>query len=72
MLFLSMMRIFLNYEQSRSLAGFFMDIAKGLVLGGIGFSISAPFEIKIVFMFGSIIISYWCIKLALILLANNL
>ncbi|MBI2611992.1 hypothetical protein HYW54_04595 [Candidatus Gottesmanbacteria bacterium] len=65
------MNIPLNLEQSKGLANFFFDIAKGLVLGGIGFATVAPFEQKIIVSISSFILAFWSVKTALALLEKK-
>jgi len=50
------------------LSNFFFDVAKGLVLGGIGFYVISPFRIKYITVISSGMLAYGCIKMALTLL----
>lgn len=61
----------LNTEQSKGLANFFFDVAKGLILGGIGFSISTSPEVRILAILLSSVMTYICIRLALLMLENT-
>lgn len=63
-----MMRVLLNEDQSKAVAGFLFDIAKGLVLGAIGFTTVAPIKTKISIMLLSIPLAFWCIKTAIFFL----
>lgn len=59
----------LNLKQSESLSGFFFDIAKGLMLGTIGFaSVTPNVSAKIIFVFSSILLTIICVNFALTLL----
>lgn len=60
----------LNSEQAKGLSNFFFDVAKGLVLGGIGFYVISPFQIKYIMGILSGIFVYGCIKMALALLED--
>jgi len=62
------MEFYLNSEQSKGLASFFFDTAKGLVLGGIALSVTVPWETRIVAVLGSLFFAIWCVKMALDLL----
>lgn len=64
------MNIDLNREQSKGLASFFFDIAKGLVLGGIGFATVVPLQTKFIFSFIAGLFALWCVRFALFLLAE--
>ena len=64
------MRISLNSEQAKGLANFLFDVAKGLVLGGIGLSLTTPFEVKILAIFSSSIFAAACLIMALKLLED--
>jgi hypothetical protein len=58
----------LNEKQAGALARFFLDIAKGLVLGGIGLAITTRLETKLVFVTLTLLAAFWIVKLALSLL----
>lgn len=58
----------LNREQAKSLSNFFFDVAKGLVLGGIGFTIIVPWEMRITAIISSTTMAYACIRIGLSLL----
>ena len=58
----------LNSEQAKGLSNFFFDVAKGLVLGGIGFYVISPFQIKYITVISSGMLAHGCIKMALTLL----
>lgn len=64
------MKIVLNSVQARGLADFFLDIAKGFVLGGIGSALIVPFQLKYVTGILSGILAMVCIKMALALLED--
>lgn len=61
----------LNAGQAKELARFFFDVAKGLVLGGVGFATVSPFEVKIITVSSSFILSYFLVKFALSLLEET-
>lgn len=58
----------LNKEQARELAKFLLDLAKGLLIGGVGFGVVAPLEVKVVTAVISLILAYTFIRFALSLL----
>lgn len=58
----------LNKEQAKSLSNFFFDLAKGLVLGGIGFAAVVPWNVKVTEILASTLIAYACISIGLNLL----
>ncbi|MDP3973818.1 MAG: hypothetical protein Q8P92_03215 [Candidatus Daviesbacteria bacterium] len=58
----------LNMEQSKSLAGFFFDVAKGLILGGLGLAVVTPFEVRLIMVFVSVFLAYTCLRIGLSLL----
>lgn len=58
----------LNKAQAQELARFFFDVAKGLVLGGVGFATVGSIEIRMVTILVSLLMSYFCIKFGLTLL----
>ena len=60
----------LNSAQAKKLADFFLDIAKGLILGGLGFVTIVPVGLKLFYTLLSLIFAFWCIKLGLKLLEN--
>lgn len=60
----------LNSIQSKKLADFFFDIAKGLILGGLGFSTVVPGNLKIFYALFSAVFAYLCIQLGLKILTN--
>lgn len=60
----------LNNIQAKKLADFFLDMAKGLILGGLGFATIVPVYHKLLYALLSFIFAYWCVKLALNLLEN--
>lgn len=64
------MRLTLNSEQARGLANFFFDVAKGLVLGGIGLSLAVPIGIKVFIVFFSSVFAIVCLRMALDLLKD--
>ncbi len=60
----------LNREQAKSLSNFFFDVSKGLVLGGIGFTVVVPWEMRITAIISSITLAYTCIRIGLSLLED--
>lgn len=64
------MGINLNSEQAKGLAGFFFDVAKGLVLGGFGFAVAAPPEVRTLSVILSSFLTFWCVRNALSLLED--
>ncbi len=58
----------LNKEQAKSLSDFFFDLAKGLVLGGIGFTVVVPNNLIMTAAFTSALVAYGCIRIGLKLL----
>ena len=64
------MRISLNSEQAKGLANFFFDVAKGLVLGGIGISLAVPVGVKISLILFSSLTAFAFIRMALYLLQD--
>lgn len=64
------MTIFFNKEQAKALADFFLSIAKGLILGGIGFTAVAPTESKFIYTLSAMVFAFFCINLALELLKD--
>lgn len=62
------MRLALNAEQAKGLAGFFFDMAKGVALGAIGFSVIGPIGVRLVVSSLSMIFAYICVRMALLLL----
>ena len=58
----------LNSIQAKELARFNFDIAKGLILGGVGFAIVTPFEFKMLLIAIDSIMAYILVRFALILL----
>lgn len=59
---------YLNAAQAKGLADFFFDVAKGLVLGGVGFATTVPLEFRLIFGLLVTIFTYACIRIALYLL----
>lgn len=62
------MQISLNSKQAETLSAFFIDIAKGLILGTVGYSLIIPSETKIIIALTNIIIAGFAIKFSLSLL----
>lgn len=60
----------LNQEQAKGLAGFFFDVAKGLVLGGAGAAAISPMNLKIIAVISSASLAYVCVRIALVLLED--
>lgn len=58
----------LNKAQSVELAKFFFDVAKGLILGGIGFSTVIAFELRMVMTVLTVMTAYILVRLALSIL----
>lgn len=58
----------LNKAQAQELAKFFFDLAKGLILGGVGFATVGSIEIRIITAISSLILAYLCIRFGLALL----
>ena len=58
----------LNKVQSVELAKFFFDVAKGLILGGIGFSTVIAFELRMVMIVLTAMTAYILVRLALSIL----
>lgn len=61
----------LNKEQAKSLSNFFFDVAKGLVLGGIGLSFAVPWNIRVVMIIYVVGAAYICVNFALSLLEER-
>lgn len=57
----------LNQKQSDKIADFLLDIAKGLILGGIGLSTTINIENKLLTIAVSTTLAIFCIKYALLL-----
>ena len=62
----------LNAVQSQELARFFFDVAKGLTLGGIGFTTIAPLETKVIVAVLTLTLVYWSIRAGLTLLQEKI
>lgn len=58
----------LNKAQAQELARFFFDVAKGLVLGGVGFATVNSLELKVLATVSSLMLSYICVKIGLFIL----
>lgn len=58
----------LNKAQAKELSRFFFDVAKGLVLGGVGFATVTSVEVRLVIMVFSVVLAYASIRIALGLL----
>ena len=65
------MQIYLTEKQADKLSDFFIDIAKGLVLGGIGLLTTTREESKITIFIVSILLAIWFIKIALDILQEK-
>lgn len=61
----------LNKAQAQELAQFFFDLAKGFILGGVGFTAITPAEIKLAMAIASLILTYFCIRIGLTLLKED-
>lgn len=64
------MSITLNQEQAKSLANFFFDVAKGVILGGLGFATVTSLEVKIFAVLSSLVVTYLLVRFGLILLED--
>ncbi|MEK7497614.1 MAG: hypothetical protein AAB656_01710 [Patescibacteria group bacterium] len=68
------MRVSLNREQAKGLSNFFLDIAKGLVLATLGFTV-LPSGAALIFRAINVIalgmIAYYCVRIGLRLLENK-
>ena len=64
------MGVFLNTRQAEGLANFFFDVAKGLVLGGIGFATIVPLELKLMSVGFTTVFALVCVRFALLLLED--
>ena len=64
------MEFSLNTEQAKGLANFFFDLAKGLILGGLGLATTVPLETKLFAVIISSFFAVWCVKTALFLLED--
>ena len=62
------MGVSLNSYQAKGLANFFFDVAKGLVLGGIGFATVLPLGLKLLSVLAMSVLVIICVKIALTLL----
>ena len=49
----------LNSAQAKKLADFFLDIAKGLILGGLGFVTIVPVGLKLFYTLLSLVFAFW-------------
>ncbi len=63
------MQISLNEKQTEKLSGFFMDMAKGLMLGGLGLAMTN--EAKFLTISVSTFLSLWFVKASLDLLKEK-
>lgn len=63
-----MAAVFLNDSQAKGLANLFFDLAKGFILGGVGFATVGPLEAKVVTATSAILLAFLCVKFALSLL----
>lgn len=68
---LSLMEFSLNNAQAKGLAGFFFDVAKGVILGGVGIASIAPLEVKFAYIVISIL-TYLSLRVALVLLEKEI
>ena len=64
------MEVTLNSKQSEGLANFFFDIAKGLVLGTVGFISIIPSDVKFIMGTLNIALAFAFIRFALLLLED--
>ena len=62
------MKLELNNEQAKGLSNFFFDVAKGMVLGGLGLSLTVPLVVKVSLVIMSMIVALFCLRMALYLL----
>lgn len=58
----------LNRVQAQELAKFFFDIAKGLVLGGVGFATVSSLAVKLTVVVASLFFAYIFVRMGLVLL----
>lgn len=65
------MRDYLNREQKISLSNFFMDLAKGLILGSIGFAAVVSFEAKLTGIIVGFFMAFLLVDSGLSLLKKN-
>lgn len=63
--------MYLNRDQSKGLANFFLDLAKGLVLGGLGLTLTVPIEARVPAVFIFMPIAAWFVKIALDILEDT-
>jgi len=61
----------LNLRQAEALSNFFMDIAKGLVLGSLALSITVPGTVRLAYAVAASTLAYYCVKLGLSLLEGK-
>lgn len=65
------MEVTLNTDQAKALSNFFFDIAKGTLVGSLGFSASISdlsIFLRVTNILGGVILTYICIKIGLSLL----
>ena len=62
------MGLVLNQQQSEGLADFYFDLAKGFVLGGIGFATASRPEARLMALILSLGLAYICVRFGLSLL----
>lgn len=62
--------LILNQEQSKGLANFFFDLAKGLVLGGLGLTLVIPLETRLTAILVFVPLSVWFVTIALDILED--
>lgn len=62
--------LILNQEQLKGLANFFFDLAKGLVLGGLGLTLTIPLESRLMAVLIFIPLSVWFVIIALDILED--
>ncbi|MBI3559005.1 hypothetical protein HY085_01285 [Candidatus Gottesmanbacteria bacterium] len=58
----------LNSAQIKGLAGLFFNLAAGLILGGIGFAVVGPIEVKLLASVFVLFMSLFLVRMALNLL----
>lgn len=63
----------LNIRQADKLADFFFDVAKGVLLAGLGFSVVTPLALmgKLTFLLNSTVLAYVSIRFGLELLKEG-
>jgi len=63
--------MYFNRSQAKGLANFFFDLAKGLVLGGLGLSLTIPGGERMFLSLSALLIAGFCVMMAIELLEEN-